>query len=39
MFSPSLTLLKASKLKFVDGEEKAKEVDRLVWGSLHMKED
>lgn len=39
MFSPSLTLFKALKLKFVDGEKKAKEVDELVWGSLHVKED
>jgi len=39
MFSPSMTLFKALKLKFVDGEKKAKEVDRLVWGTLHVKED
>ena len=38
LFSPSLTLFKVLKLKFVDGEKKAKEVDRLVWGSLHVKE-
>jgi len=39
MFSPSWTLFKVLKLKFVDGEKKAKEVDRLVWGSSHIKED
>jgi len=39
MFSPSVSLIKALKLKFVDGEKKAKEVDRLLWGSSHVKED
>jgi hypothetical protein len=39
MFSPSVSLIKALKLKYVDGEKKAREVDRLLWGSSHMKED
>jgi len=39
MFGPSMTLIKALKIKLVDGEKEEKEVERLVWGSPHVKKD
>jgi hypothetical protein len=39
MFSPSMTFIKALKIKLIDGEKEEKEVKRLVWGSPHVKKD
>ena len=40
MFGPSMTLLKALKIKLVDGGKEEKEIERLVWGSsAHVKKD
>jgi len=39
MFSPSMTFIKALKIKLIDGEKEEKEVKRLVWGSPHAKKD
>ena len=39
MFGPSMSFIKALKIKLVDGAEAEKEVERLVWGSPHVKKD
>ena len=39
MFGPSMTLIKALKIKIIDGEKEEKEVERLVWGRPHVKKD
>ena len=39
MFTPSMTFIKALKIKFIDGEKEEKEIERLVWGSPHVKKD
>ena len=39
MFGPSMTFIKALKVKLIDGEKEEKEVERLVWGSPHVKKD
>lgn len=39
MFTPSMTFLKVVKIKLIDGEKEEKEVERLVWGSRHVKKD
>lgn len=39
MFTPSITFMKALKIKLIDGEKEEKEVERLVWGSPHVKKD
>ena len=39
MFEPSMTLIKVLKIKLVDGDKEEKEVERLVWGSPHVKKD
>ena len=39
MFTPSMTFIKALKIKLIDGEKEEREVERLVWGSPHVKKD
>ena len=39
MFGPSMTFIKALKIKFIDGEKEEKEVEKLVWGNPHVKKD
>jgi len=39
MFGPSMTFIKAFKVKLIDGEKEEKEIERLVWGSPHVKKD
>ena len=39
MFTPSMTFIKALKIKLIDGEKEEKEIKRLVWGSPHVKKD
>lgn len=39
MFTASMTFIKALKIKLIDGENEEKEVERLVWGSPHVKKD
>ena len=39
MFTPSMTFIKVLKIKLIDGEKEEKEVERLVWGSPHVKKD
>jgi steroid 5-alpha reductase family enzyme len=39
MFGPSMTFIKALKIKLVDGVKEEKEVERLVWGNSHVKKE
>lgn len=39
MFGPSMTLFKALKIKLLDGKKEEQEVERLVWGSAHIKKE
>jgi len=39
MFGPTMTLIKALKIKLFGGEKEEKEVKRLVWGSSRVKKE
>jgi hypothetical protein len=39
MFGPSMSFIKVLKIKLVDGAEEEKEIEKLVWGSPHVKQD
>jgi hypothetical protein len=39
MFTPSMTFFKVLKIKLIDGQKEEKEIERLVWGSPHVKKD
>jgi hypothetical protein len=34
-----MTFFKVLKIKLIDGQKEEKEIERLVWGSPHVKKD